>query len=105
MPALFLGYVLHPGWRALPPANVQRFRHRLNSLHDRWQAGTVGMPDVQQRVDAWLAHAAHANTWRLQQDLFQDKRFDPARRQNRTQTLQAWKTTGRTVQHKADVAV
>lgn len=79
LPTLFLGYVLHPGWRALPPDNVRRFRNRLNHLRDRWRAGTVDMAEVQQRIGAWVAHAQHANTWRLREDLFRGKRFDPGR--------------------------
>lgn len=79
-PALFLGYVLHPGYRALPEDNVRRFRSRLNSLRDRWRAGTVELAEVRQRVGAWLAHAQHAQTWRLETALFNGKHFDPARR-------------------------
>lgn len=90
MPALFLGYVLHPGYRALPEDNVRRFRNRLNSLRDRWRAGTVQMAEVEQRVGAWLAHAQHANTWRLETDMFAGKRFDPAKRQLREIWLDDW---------------
>lgn len=90
LPALFLGYVLHPGWRALPPENVKRFRNRLNSLRDRWRQGSVTMTEVQQRIGAWLAHAQHADTWRLQQDLFLGKRFDPHKRDARAQVLKDW---------------
>lgn len=91
MPALFLGYVLHPGFRALPEDNVRRFRNRLNSLRDRWRAGTVAMSEVEQRVGAWLAHARHADTWRLETDLFAGKRFDPAKRELRETWRQDWR--------------
>jgi RNA-directed DNA polymerase len=78
LPALFLGYVLHPQHRALPPANVQRFRNRLNSLRDRWRADTTDEAEVRQRVGAWIAHARHADSWRLRQTLFRGGWFDPA---------------------------
>ncbi len=78
LPALFLGYVLHPGYRALPPDNVDRFRRRLNSLRDRWRAGTVDEAEVRARVAAWIGHAQHANTWRLRHALFDGGWFDPA---------------------------
>jgi RNA-directed DNA polymerase len=77
MPALFLGYVLHPTHRALPPANVRRFRNRLNSLRDRWCSGAVDETLVRQRVGAWIAHAQHAQTWRLRQAMFKGGWFAP----------------------------
>ena len=78
-PAEFLGMVLcKPGLRRLPEANVRRFRNRLQGLRDRWRAGTVSRDEVQQRVQAWLAHAAHAKTWRLRHAIFRDGWFDPA---------------------------
>jgi formylglycine-generating enzyme required for sulfatase activity len=35
-------------------------------------------------VGAWIAHAEHADTWRLRHAIFQGGRFDPAR------ALEAW---------------
>ena len=79
-PAEFLGYVLLPGGRRrLPEANVRRFRNRLRGLRDRWRAGTVGRAEVEQRVTAWVAHAAHADTWRLRRAIFRDGWFAPTR--------------------------
>ena len=79
-PAEFLGFVLLPGGgRRLPEANVRRFRNRLRGLRDRWRAGRVTREDVQRRVGSWIAHAEHANTWRLRQAIFRDGWFDPSR--------------------------
>jgi len=62
-PALFLGYILGPGRRRrLPEDNVERLRLRLRSLRDRWSAGTVEVPEVRQRLGAWIAHARHADS-------------------------------------------
>lgn len=78
-PALFLGYELHPdGRRRLPEANVRRFRNRLRGLRDRWRAGTITLDEVQPRVQAWIGHAAFADTWRLRHALFYGGVFDPA---------------------------
>ena len=80
-PAPFLGYVLLPdGRRRLPEENVRRFRNRLRGLRDRWRSGTVSKEDVRTRVRSWVAHAEHANTWRLRQSIFRAVRFGPARR-------------------------
>jgi RNA-directed DNA polymerase len=78
-PAEFLGMVLcRPGLRRLREANVCRFRNRLRGLRDRWRQGKVDRQEIQQRVVAWNAHAAHANTWRLRHAIFRCGWFDPA---------------------------
>jgi reverse transcriptase-like protein len=67
-PAAFLGFVLLPdGKRRLPEDNVARFRNRLRGLRDRWRAGTVTREEVEAKIGAWVAHAEHADTWRLRQ--------------------------------------
>jgi len=79
MPAEFLGFVLLPdGRRRLPEDNVRRFRGRLRALRDQWRAGTIDREDIEQRVGAWIAHASHANTWRLRHAIFEDGWFDPS---------------------------
>ncbi len=83
-PAEFLGFVLLPdGSRRLPEANVRRFRNRLRGLRARWREGRVTRADIEQRVGAWVAHARHANTWRLRQAIFRDGWFDPSREPDR----------------------
>jgi RNA-directed DNA polymerase len=76
-PSAFLGYNLQPGRRRLPEDNVQRMRGRLRGLRDRWRAGTIDSTAVSSRVEAWLAHAAHADTWRLRHAIFRAGWFDP----------------------------
>jgi retron-type reverse transcriptase len=72
--AAFLGFVLHAdGGRSLPDDNVARFRNRLRALRDRWRAGTIGLADVEPRIRAWIAHAGHAQTWRLRRLIFGGK--------------------------------
>lgn len=79
-PAQFLGFVLLPdGRRRLPDANVERFRNRLRGLRGRWRHGTVTREEVTRRVRSWIAHAEHANTWRLRQSIFRNGWFSPMR--------------------------
>ncbi len=78
-PSIFLGYELHTGGRRrLPEASVRRFRNRLRGLRDRWRQGTVSEEEVRGRVQSWVAHAAHAHTWRLRHAIFRGGWFDPA---------------------------
>jgi len=77
-PTRFLGYELLPdGRRRLPEENIRRFRGRLRSMRDRWRAGTIEIADVKQRVNAWISHAEHADTWRLRHAVFEGRMFDP----------------------------
>ena len=83
-PAPFLGLVLLPGgYRRLPEDNVRRFRNRLRGLRDRWRAGRVEKEEIIQRVRAWVAHAEHADTWRLRQAIFRAVRLGSARKPDR----------------------
>ena len=76
--ATFLGLVLKPsGERRLPEENVRRFRNKLRGLRDRWRAGTVEESEVRQTTAAWVAHACHADTWRLRHAIFRGGWFDP----------------------------
>ena len=74
----FLGYVLHPRGRSMPEASVRRFRNRLRGLRDRWRAGTIGREAIEAHIQAWIAHASHADTWRLRHAIFRGGWFDPA---------------------------
>jgi hypothetical protein len=78
------------GRRRLPEEKVRRFRNRLRGLRARWRAGTVTWPQVQQRVQAWIAHAAFAHTWRLRQSIFRGGAFDPARGPDRSPAPSGW---------------
>ena len=76
-PATFLGFVLLPGgYRRLPEDNVRRFRNRLRSMRDRWGHGRIEREEIVTRVRAWIAHAAHANSWHLRQAIFRGGWFD-----------------------------
>ena len=78
--ATFLGFVvLSGGRRRLPEDNVRRFRNRLRGLRDRWRHGTVTREEVERRVQSWIAHAEHADTWRLRHSIFRAGWFDPVR--------------------------
>jgi len=76
-PSQFLGFVTSPGHRRLPEVNVTRFANRLRRLRAAWLTGQVQGDEVRQRVQAWVAHARHANTVQLRHTLFAGGWFDP----------------------------
>lgn len=70
-PAQFLGFMLMaPGWRRLPEDNIRRFRNRLRSYDDQRRARTMPLDETTRRIQSWVAHASHANTWRLRTAIF-----------------------------------
>ncbi len=77
-PTEFLGYVLSPDGRRLPEANVRRFRNRLRGLRDQFKAGHNDLVVVDRHIQAWIAHAENADTWRLRHSIFKGGRYDPA---------------------------
>jgi len=83
-PAPFLGYVLLPGGRRrLDVGNVDRFAGRLRGMRAAWRHGRIELDAVERRVGAWIAHARHADTWRLRLALFRGGVFDPRREPDR----------------------
>ena len=85
--AEFVGFVTAPGRRWLPEGNVRRFRNRLRGLRDQWRAGTVSREDVETRIQAWIAQAEHADSWRLRRAIFEGGWFDPASGPGRSPVL------------------
>jgi retron-type reverse transcriptase len=76
--APFLGLVLiEGGARRLPEDNLTRFCRRLRGLRVRWRHGTAERREIEAKVKAWIAHAAHADTWQLRRSLFGRGWFDP----------------------------
>ena len=66
----FLGWRIFPGRARLVRENVVRFRRRLNRMRQAFASGEIGWNEVRPRVQAWIAHAAHGDTWRLRQQIF-----------------------------------
>ena len=66
----FLGWRVFPERARLVRDNVIRFRRKLHDLRNEFNAGETEWEDVDMRVRAWIAHAAHGETWRLREHVF-----------------------------------
>ena len=96
--ATFLGMVLVPGGRRrLPEDNVRRFRARLRCFRDRYAAGTAAFDDFAPRVRSWVAHAAHADTWRLRDAIFRAAVFRSPRQPGRPPDVSSAAVPGTTI--------
>ena len=75
----FLGWRLFPTHRRLVRGNVVRFERRLRAMQCAFEAGRVTWDEVAQRIASWNAHAAHGDTWRLRERLFERTRLHRAK--------------------------
>jgi hypothetical protein len=66
----FLGWRIFPEHTRLVHGNVVRFRRRMRGLAAEYARGAAGWDRIHPRVRAWIAHAAHGDTWRLRQQIF-----------------------------------
>lgn len=66
----FLGWRIFPLHRRLVRGNVVRFRRRIRALQRRFGNGEMGWAQILPRLQAWNAHAAHGDTWRLRERIF-----------------------------------
>lgn len=71
----FLGWRIFPGRLRLAKGNVARFRRRIHALHAAHAAGLVSRQEVETCIRAWIAHAAHGDTWRLREQIFSRYNF------------------------------
>jgi len=71
----FLGWRIFPDRRRLVRANVVRFRRRIRALQRRYASGEIEWRNVQARLQAWNAHAAHGDTWILRERIFSQHAF------------------------------
>jgi retron-type reverse transcriptase len=71
----FVGYRIFPHYRRLRKDNVHAFARRLRRLRDAYHEGTMTLDEVSQSVQSWVAHAAHADTYRLRERLFAEVLF------------------------------
>jgi hypothetical protein len=70
----FLGWRLFPLRSRLVRGNVVRFRRRMRAMQAAYASGEMEIPEVTLRVRAWIAHAAHGqtfsdHTWTLRERL------------------------------------
>ncbi len=68
----FLGYRIFPGYRRLEAGNVKRARRRIRRYDQEVQAGTRSSEQARTCVQSWVAHAEHAKTYRLRQQMLAD---------------------------------
>jgi hypothetical protein len=65
----FLGWRLFPHYRRLRRENVRHAVQRLRQQQAAYARGELSLDDLTASVQAWLAHAAHGQTYQLRRRL------------------------------------
>jgi retron-type reverse transcriptase len=71
----FLGYRVFPDHRLLVRENVRRMKRRLQRLQAAFADGRLDGLGVRQRLQSWIGHACHADTFRLRERLLNEAVF------------------------------
>lgn len=65
----FLGYRIWPTHRKLRKSSVRRMGRRMRWLARRYARGEIGRDAIDARVQSWLGHARHADSYRVRRDV------------------------------------
>ncbi len=68
----FLGFTVYPSHRRLRRRNVVAFARRLRRARRALARGECTVDDVFANARGWIAHAAHADSWRLRASLLRE---------------------------------
>lgn len=71
----FLGFRVYPDHRLLRRRNAVAFARRLKAMEMDYAAGLLAAADVTARVQGWVAHVAHGDTWGLRRSLLDSVTF------------------------------
>ena len=71
----WLGYRVFPTHVRIRKSNVHRFKRRLKRMQEMYRRREMMAEGVDHRIQSWLAHANHANSYRLQHELLSKAAF------------------------------
>ncbi len=71
----FLGYRLWAHKRLLRRDSIRRMRGRLKEMQWQYRHGVVGLEEIRQRIQSWIAHADHADSEGIKKRLLSGAKF------------------------------
>jgi RNA-directed DNA polymerase len=66
----FLGYRISPTSIRIDKDNIRRFVKRMQQHRKNYERGRLALHHLHASVQAWVAHASHADSYRLRENLF-----------------------------------
>ena len=76
----FLGYRIYPTHRLLRKCSIQRIKYKLRRMREGLANGTITLLQCRPAIQSWIAHASHANTYRLRKSLFSEPMITGAKK-------------------------
>lgn len=67
----FLGFRIYSSHRLLRKCSVKRIKTKLKKFHKLYAAGEMDMATINPKVQSWLGHASHANTYGLRKAILE----------------------------------
>lgn len=78
----FLGYRVFPTHRLLDKGNALRMRRRMKQMAGEYENGNISLDKIHQRVQSWIGHAGHADTWKIRSRILDSVVFKRGAAQN-----------------------
>mgnify|MGYP003772126281 FL=1 len=66
----FCGYLIFPEKRKIRRSSVTRFLKRYKLQRRLYKTGQLTLEKMRESIQSWIAHAAHADSWRLRGQIF-----------------------------------
>ncbi len=63
----FLGFRIFPNHRLLDKGNALRMRRKIRQWQKLYGQGRIDLEYIHPRMQSWIAHASHGNTYRLRE--------------------------------------
>jgi hypothetical protein len=76
----FLGYRIYPTHRLLRKCSIKRIKYKLRRMREGLANGTITLMQCRPAIQSWMAHASHANTYRLRKSLFSEPMITGAKK-------------------------
>jgi retron-type reverse transcriptase len=68
--ANFVGFRVLPDRIRVRTENLRRARRRLRRMQAAYATGALRVDEVTRRLQSWIAHLRHGDTWRLREQMF-----------------------------------
>lgn len=68
----FLGYRIYSTHRLLRKNSVKRIKANMKKCRRQYARGEINLSDIQPKIQSWLGHAGHANTYNLRKALLKE---------------------------------
>lgn len=66
----FLGFYVYPNRRKVKKSNVKFFEAKLRDMQTSFRKGIISLEQIHKSIQGWIAHAEHADSYRLRERIF-----------------------------------